>query len=366
MSKSYCGAVKTLNTSAIVVGGGIVGLTCAWRLARAGYRVSVFDPAPGRGATWAAAGMVAANAEVTPGEQSNFDLQRRAMPAWKFLASELFEVVGRHITISLTGTLLTGWDAGDRQLLEQFRRTATEFGVTYTDVRREDSSDIFVGLSDRIQRAILLDGDGWVDPDEVMGTILEGLSLLEVEIVRETVHHIEGDSRGVRVYGDSGSYVADVGILATGALGLPEGVPKDRVHTVRPVRGMTVRTQGIDRSSAPTLRCYVRGRPFYMVSRPGGYCVIGASSDEQSGASIEIGEMQRLLRDSLEVVPALETANLLETRVGLRPASSAHEPFFETWPERKWAWSSGHYRHGITLAPLTSFDALRFVQEMST
>ena len=363
--KSYCGVVSTLNTSAMVVGGGVVGATCAWRLARAGYRVSIFDPSPGRGATWAAAGMIAPNAEVAPGERSNFELQRHAMVAWELLAGELFDVVGRRVSISVTGTLLTGWDAGDRQLLDQFRRTATDYGVTYTDVRRDETSDLFVGLSDRIRSGILLDGDGWVDPDEAMRALLEGLALLDVEIVTESVQRIDGDSGGVRVHCDSGTYAADVGILATGALGLPEGVPPDRIHTVRPVRGMTVRAQGVDRSSAPTLRCYVRGRPFYLVSRPGGYCVIGASSDEQSGAIIEIGELQRLLRDSLEVVPSLETATLLETRVGLRPASNEHEPFFEAWPDRKWAWSSGHYRHGITLAPLTSIDALTFVQEVS-
>ena len=354
-----------MSASALVVGGGVVGVTCAWRLARAGYRVSIFDPSPGGGATWAAAGMIAPNAEVAPGERSNFELQRRAMGAWELLAGELFDVVGRRVSISVTGTLLTGWDAGDRQLLDQFRRTATDYGVTCTDVRRDVNSELFVGLSDRIRSGILLDGDGWVDPDEAMRALLEGLALLDVEIVSESVQKINGDSGGVRVHCDSGTYEASVGILATGALGLPEGVPLERIHAVRPVRGMTVRAQGVDRSSAPTLRCYVRGRPFYMVSRPGGYCVIGASSDEQSGRTVEIGEMQRLLRDSLEIVPGLETAALLETRVGLRPASSGLEPFFETWPERRWAWSSGHYRHGITLAPLTSLDALTFVREMS-
>ncbi|HEY5120224.1 MAG TPA: hypothetical protein VII84_01485, partial [Acidimicrobiales bacterium] len=63
--------------------------------------------------------------------------------------------------------------------------------------------------------------------------------------------------------------------------------------------------------------------------------------------------------------PELETSSLLETRVGLRPASTNLEPFFEEWPDRRWAWSSGHFRHGVTLAPLTSHSAVDFVNEVT-
>jgi glycine oxidase len=128
---------------------------------------------------------------------------------------------------------------------------------------------------------------------------------------------------------------------------------------------MTVRIDGIDRANSPTLRCFVRGRPFYVVSRPGGYCVIGASSEERSGPLIEVGELQRLLRDALDVVPALETCSLYETRVGLRPASTNLEPFFEEWDDRRWAWSSGHFRHGVTLAPLSARSAIEFVDRVT-
>ncbi len=348
--------------STIVVGGGIVGLTTAWRLARSGFEVTVFDPAPGRGATWAAAGMIAPHAEVAPGERSNFELQRQALTSWQLLTDELLEVVDRRIRISVTGTMLTGWDASDRRLVDQFRTVATEFGVNSAVARRESHPEIFAGLSDRISSGLLLDGDAWLDPDEAMSVLHEGLVAIGTSFISELVEAIEGDSWGVRVHHLNGSLAADAGILATGAFGLPQGASPTGEHAVRPVRGMTVRVNGIDRSAAPTLRCVVRGRPFYMVSRPGGYCVIGASSEERSGPLVEMGEYQRLLRDALDVVPELETSSILETRVGLRPASTNLEPFFEEWPLRRWAWSSGHFRHGVTLAPLTSQSAVNFVK----
>lgn len=309
--------------------------------------------------------MIAPHAEVAPGERSNFELQRQALTAWQLLTNELVEVVDRRIHIGVTGTIMTGWDASDRRMVDQFRLVANDFGVNSTVVRRDSHGEIFAGLSDRISSGLLLDGDAWLDPDEAVSVLCEGLETLGVQFITERVHTIEGDSSGVRAHYEDSSLTADAGVLATGALGLPHGATPTGEHAVRPVRGMTVRVDGIDRSGAPTLRCLVRGRPFYMVSRPGGYCVIGASSEERSGPLIEVGELQRLLRDALDVVPELETSSLFETRVGLRPASTNLEPFFEEWPNQRWAWSSGHFRHGVTLAPLTSQAALDFVNEVT-
>jgi glycine oxidase len=89
---------------------------------------------------------------------------------------------------------------------------------------------------------------------------------------------------------------------------------------------------------------------------------LGASADERADAVLEVGELQRLLRDGLDVVPELETAKVLETRIGLRPASPNLEPFFERLALEGWAWSSGHYRSGVTLAPLAALEALDFVE----
>lgn len=350
----------------VVVGGGIVGLTVAWRLARSGYHVTVCDPTPGRGATWAAAGMIAPHAEVAPGERANFELQRQALTAWQLLNDEMFEVLERRIHIGVNGTMLAGWDASDRRLVDQFRQVATDFGVTSAVVRRESHPELFAGLSDRLSSGLLLDGDAWLDPDEAVGALLQGLTALGVDFLAARVEEIDADATHVRVHYDEGTLSAQAGILATGAAGLPRGATPTGQHAVRPVRGMTVRVDGIDRADAPMLRCLVRGRPFYMVSRPGGYCVIGASSEERSGPLIEVGELQRLLRDGLDVVPELETSSLIETRVGLRPASTNLEPFFEEWPERRWAWSSGHFRHGVTLAPLSSRAAVDFVRRVTS
>ena len=52
-----------------VVGGGVIGLSIAWRAARAGGQVTVHDPAIGSGASWVAGGMLAPLSEGWPGEE---------------------------------------------------------------------------------------------------------------------------------------------------------------------------------------------------------------------------------------------------------------------------------------------------------
>ncbi len=347
---------------ALVVGGGVIGLTSAFQLARHGWQVTLLDPRPGGGATWAAAGMIAPIAEIGPGEEANYELQSGALDAWRAFANDLRAVTQKELSIVENGTLLLGWDGSDRRMVEQFAQVAGDLGVVPRRVSRDDDGEMFEGISARIGEGLLVDGDAWLDPDQVVFFVCEANAALGVSIVEEAV--IQVSSVGTRVEATTASetFVGDVGIIATGANALPAGAATSGCHVVRPVHGITVRVRGIDRSTQPMIRSFVRGSTFYMVSRPGGYDVLGASSEERLESGAQVGEVQRLLRDALDVVPALETAVVLETREGNRPASDDLRPFFEVLLDGRWAWSSGHFRHGVMLAPLAASEALRFAE----
>lgn len=343
------------------MGGGIIGLTSAFRLAVAHHRVTVFDPSPARGATWAAAGMIAPSGEIAPGEEANYELEKRALQSWREVAHLLEALTGESLVLGETGTLLVGWDASDRRQLEQFVEVAASFEAPMTRVLRSEVPEVFQGVSPRITSGVLMAGDAWLDPDQAVRLLLDALAKLGVHVVNEQVLQVRSEDGAVIANTSDHEFRADLGLIATGADGLPMGATS-HTNGVRPIRGATVRVQGLDRSLQPSVRAFVRGRAFYMVSRPGGYCVLGASADERADAVVEVGELQRLLRDGLDVVPELEAATVLETRIGLRPASPTLEPFFERLTLAGWAWSSGHYRHGVTLAPLAALDALDFVE----
>jgi len=354
--------VTTSPKSVCVVGAGIIGTVSAFRLAREGYSVVVVDPSPGRGATYAAAGMVAPLGEITPGELANYHLQLQAIDAWRELSAMVAEVTGETIELHETGTLVVGWDASDRRQVTQFAQVAASFGASVLPVNRVTTEELFDALSDRISEGLLLEGDAWLNPDQAMSLLTLANRRLGVRYVPERCIGIDESTSGVRITTTSEVVTADHCIAATGSEPPFSSLAFNTNESLRPVRGFTLRVQGFDRSALPTVRAFVHGRNFYLVSRPGGYCVLGASTEEKSVPAIEAGELSRLLRDGLDVFPELETCVFEEARSGLRPASTSGEPFFATSALGRSAWVSGHYRHGVTLSPLVGEQVVAFIE----
>ncbi len=350
------------DTSIIIVGAGIIGLTTAFRLAQRGHRVTLFDPAPAMGATHAAAGMLAPTAEIAPGEQENYRYQQGAVAAWRDLASELAVLTGRELSIVQTGTLIVGWDSGDRRLIDQFRGVAQDFGAPLRPVARDSEPEMFRGITSRIRDGLFMNEDAWLDPDDAVTLLREANEQLAVQLVQERVITVVSSEHGVAVRSESGVTRANRGIVTTGAAGLPAGLSGPESARVRPVRGVTARVRGLERVNAPTIRAFLRGRAFYMVSRPGGYHVLGATAEEKAEPLVEVGELARLLRDGLDVVPELDGATFVEVRNGLRPATPDLRPFLVELDPPGWLWSSGHYRHGVTVAPLAAADTLEALE----
>ena len=305
--------------------------------------------------------MIAPTAEITPGEEVNFERQRRALEAWRELGDALHHYTGERLSLHQTGTLLVGWDAGDRRYIDQFVQTASGFGASVQRVNRAEHPDLFAGLTSRVSDGLMMPEDAWLDPDRAVALLRRALDRLSVDVVEQDVVRVADVDAGVVAWTSDQMFTARHGIFATGAAPLPQGVPDATGAAVRPVRGITVRVRGIDRGPAPMVRSFVRGRSFYYLSRPGGYGILGATMDEHSTTLVEVGELQRLLRDGRDLVPDLEAAAFLEVRSGLRPASADLTPFFAQLSPSAWAWSSGYYRHGVTLAPFAAQRALQFV-----
>ena len=95
----------------IIVGGGTIGLACAWRAAQRGLRVRVLErDRVGSGASGVAAGMLAPVGEATWGEDAFLELALRSHELWPDFAEELAEAAGRDVGFLGTGALHVAFD----------------------------------------------------------------------------------------------------------------------------------------------------------------------------------------------------------------------------------------------------------------
>jgi len=115
----------------LVVGGGVIGLSCAWRLAVNGHAVTVVAPVPGcDGASWVAAGMLAPVTEVQFGEAALTELLLEGARGWKEFSAALEEASGRDIGYDESGTLTVALDTSDRAALDQLLAYQHSLGCT--------------------------------------------------------------------------------------------------------------------------------------------------------------------------------------------------------------------------------------------
>ena len=100
-----------------------------------------------------------------------------------------------------------------------------------------------------------------------------------------------------------------------------------------------------------TIRGLVKGRPVYVVPRPDGELVLGATSREDGRSGINAGGVHQLLRDAERLVPAILEAEITDITTRARPGSPDDVPIIGRI-DPGCVVSTGFFRHGILLAPL--------------
>lgn len=347
-----------------VVGAGSIGLAIAWRAARRGARVTVFDPEPGSGASRVAAGMIAAVTEARFGEEDLIPFMAASAAAWPSFAAELESASSMPVGYRDVPTLMVGLEDGDRAEIDRQAALYRSTGGDVEPLTRRASREAEPLLSHRTRGGVLVPGDRSVDPRAVHEALMAAAAAAGVDIRAEAVR-------------DPASLRADRVVLAAGCGSAAFGLP------IRPVRGAVLRLRA--EPGQPFLRATVRGwvagHHVYLVPRETGEIVIGATSDERGldATTGTAGAVHDLLRRAIELVPEVAEYHFEEVAVGFRPTAPDNLPILGPVDERTIA-ATGHYRHGIALVPATAdrvaalalgedaalpraFDPLRFEED---
>lgn len=355
-----------------IVGAGIVGLSIAWELSRAGHHVSIIDPAPATGATHAAAGMLAAITEFHVQEQDLLGLSVPAAAAWPHWAHLLERETGLPTGFRAGGTLVVAADGADRQTLAELATAQRAAALDITELGTTAARQLEPLLAPRLAGAFSAPGDGHVDPRRTAAALLAALAAgPRVRWIRKKATAVVPAEHGPAVHcrgtgadgesdgeSDGGQVVAaDEVVLATGTglagtgAALP-GLPAGLRLAVRPVHGDVLRlrpTPTAPRPAGVTVRALVSGRAVYVLPRDDGEVVLGATEREDGHAGVSVEGTHRLLRDALRVMPALGHFELAETTARARPGTPDNLPLLGRIAPGLIA-ATGFHRHGVLLS----------------
>ncbi len=341
----------------VVVGGGVIGLALAFELARRGRPPLVIERGrTGGEATWAAAGMLAPNSEVELEPAVLVELGHDSLRRYPAFVADLEKLAGMSCHYRTDGTLWVALNRDEAEELDHLEATLKTRSLAVSRLDAHEVLDREPHLSGRIVGGLAVPHDVQVDPRALARCLEKAVARLGGE-VRHGTTAIEVEGRGPGRFQIRCRVGATEAVLACSRLVVAAGawtsegslLPLDGLG-VRPVKGQLVRLRGTE-----LLRHVVRHPECYLVPREDGELLVGATVEEQGfDTTPTAGAVLDLLRHAWQVAPGLYDLQLAEISVGLRPAVADQLPVIgETEVEGLYL-ATGHFRHGILLAPATA------------
>ncbi len=342
----------------IVIGGGVIGLAAAWRLAERGASVVVLERGrAGSGTSHVAAGMLAPVAEADPYEEPLLRLGIDGAHDYPQFIAELRERAGVDPGYLQCGTLMVARDRDEAESLEREHHVRQRLGLEVLRLRPSQARALEPALAPALRGALELPDDHAIDPRMLTlalaeavrrsgGSVQEGAEVQALELDRDAVQGVRLAS-GERLGGEA--VVVAAGVWS----GQLAGIPAEVQVPLRPVKGQILRLH--DPSGPGLLTRVLRMRPTYVVPRADGRYVLGATMEERGfDTTVTAGGTFDLLRDATELLPGLSELVLDELSAGLRPGTPDNAPVIGPGLIEGLFWATGHYRHGILLAAKTA------------
>jgi glycine oxidase len=341
----------------VVVGGGVIGLSCAWRLAQRGAQVAVLERgAPGQGATHVAAGMLAPVGELGFGEPELLELTLAAARTYPEFVAELEAATGESTGYERLGALHV---ALDRDEAEQLRRVhdlqrSLELEAEWLSPRR--CRELEPGLTPSFHGGVLAAGEAAVDPRALTGALVAALRSERGEVMTDT-EVLDGVFEGERLVGvrtRDEELRAEKVVLAAGAWsGAAEWLPEQARPAVRPVKGQVVELRG--GNEGPVAHHILASERVYLVPRADGRLVVGATVEEMGfDTAVTAGGIHELLREAYRLLPEVAEMEFVGATAGLRPGTPDNFPIVGPGAIEGLFLATGHFRNGILLAPLAA------------
>jgi len=342
----------------LVLGGGVLGLGSAWRLASAGLTVQVLERNAqfAHEATWASAGMIGAQSEAME-DDAYFAATLASRDRWGAFARELEQASGSGFGYHPDGCIHLAFGASFERRLESKYLWQKRRAGTVTRIEGQALRDRFPMLSPRVSCAYFADGDQWVD-NELLGPALEQACRaagVELSPGVDAVGLSQSGGYWTVEAADGRKFSAPQLLLAPGAWvqGLAEKIlPQLEVLKGFPVKGQMMELK-VPAGLFPSVP--VHAENVYLVPRGQDRLLVGATVETVGFDKRVTAEgLEYLLYNAFETMPDLRGCEVTRSWAGLRPGSPDGWPVVGASPLPGLHFALGAYRRGILLCPLVA------------
>lgn len=339
----------------LVIGGGIIGGSIAWELARRGLKPLVLDrQEAGREASWAAAGMLQTAPENADGIPL-VPLARASLALYPEFVTAIEGDSGRAVGLRRTGAMEIFFSSDAARELSTFVALHHGLGLAAEALPLDEAREMEPALSRYAQAAALLPEECALDSRALTDAVLAAAIArgAEVRAGAEVESLVISGARVEGVAAGGQRIRAAQVVLAAGAFSSRLEAAR-RYAPTRPVRGQMVAL----RSSAPPIERVLRSSRGYVVPRDDArpQRLVAGSTMENAGYEKRVTPegVARVLEAAQEIVPDLDCAEIVETWCGLRPDTPDHLPIIGPTDIDGLTIATGHFRNGILLAPITA------------
>jgi glycine oxidase len=336
-----------------VLGGGVIGLSCAWELRRRGHEVLLFEAGEcGGQASGAAAGMLAPFSENGDQPDDFFLLCLESLRLYPHWVEQVEAASGLPAAFVPSGSLWVAFHEADLLALEARMRWQNAFGAGASILTGAALREAEPELTGAAVAALHVPGEAHIYAPAYVRA-------LERACRREGVRIFDRQGKvdlrsldPVAVSAPAGTFEADVAVVCTGAWSGEWGERFGLDVPVFPIRGQICAYAALP---GRPVRYMVFGSQGYVVQKANGTVVCGASEDVAGfDASVTERGIARLERWYARLLPG-RAGRPVHAWAGLRPATPDGWPLLGPLPgARHIVIAAGHYRNGILLGPATA------------
>jgi glycine oxidase len=333
-----------LNSHILIIGGGIIGLSTAFRLAATGAHITIVERNTcGSESSWAGGGILsplmpwqyapAVNALCNAGIARYADWVAE-IHAYSGIDPEYW-ISGMRVLPPFDNAAAQAWCEANKW---QYEKIDDELWLP--DVAQVRNPRLIKSL----RAAVLAQGVRLIENTEINSFDIENDCVKSVTT-------------------NQGKLFADRFITCAGAWSQQVLASTPPIKTIKPMRGQML----LFKAAVGTLQSVIYQQGVYLIPRLDGHILVGSTVEDVGfDKTTDIKTREQLTSIAFTMLPALRNAEFIQHWSGLRPGSPDNIPTISRHPEIANLYiNAGHFRYGVTMAPISADLVTELIQEQT-